>query len=886
MKPATPPAWASRLLEAFCAPHLLEEVQGDLEERFGRRVSLFGERVARRQYVAEVLGFLRPFALKRKPDDSHQPFSINSLMLRNYFKIAWRNLARNKTFAAINIIGLAVGLATCLLIVFFVLHELSYDRYHTHAGRIYRMTTHGRVGGTEINAAGVGAPAASAMRRDYAGVEAATRLDEDGSYIVKRGSTSFKEGKVAFVDSNFFAIFSIPVIESRNAKTLLTEPNTVVITATTARKYFGKQNPVDQTLTVGDKGVFRVTGVCADVPSNTHFHYDFFCSMRSTQPGDKWLNSGVHTYLVLRAGYSVDDLRAKSAEMVKRYIGPELPQFLGVTLPEYLRSGNRFGFQFQPITDIHLGSNLEGEHEPNGSIQYVYIFSAIAIFILLLACINFMNLSTAGAAGRAKEVGVRKVLGSRRGQLMGQFLTESVLLTFLALLLAVGLVAVLLPGFNQLAGKQVGLGVLTAGWMLPGIALACLLIGLLAGSYPAFVLSAFRPVSVLKGSGPLAGLRSGWLRNTLVTVQFVVSVAMIISTILVSQQLRFIQNKKVGFDKEQVLVLHDTYVLDSKMNAFRADLTRLSAVSRVTSAGYLPAGASNSGMNGIQPDNGAAQPETYRNKQYYIDEDYLPTLGIGLALGRNFSKAFPSDSAAVLINQAAARQFGWKNPIGHRLSTVGDGSPRDHRTYTIVGVVKDFHFESMHQRIAPMVLFYGQDNYQMALRVQTDNIPALLKTIEQRWKAQTDSPFAYSFLNERFNAIYQSEQRVAQLFSIFAGLAVVIACLGLFGLAAFTTQQRTKEIGVRKVLGASVASIVALLSKDFLKLVLVAIVIASPLAWWAMHRWLQDFAYKIDIAWWVFALAGLLAVGIALLTVSFQSIKAALMNPVKSLRSE
>ncbi|WP_369822729.1 ABC transporter permease [Spirosoma sp. 209] len=798
-------------------------------------------------------------------------------------------MLRNKIFSAINIVGLAVGLATCLLIVLFVLHELSYDRYHTHADRIYRMTTHGRIGGTDINAAGAGAPAASALVRDYTGVEAATRLNTDGSFIVKHGTDSFKEEHVAFVDSNFFTILSIPLATNYsgiNPKTMLTEPNTVVLTQTTARKYFGDQNPVGQTLTMGDKGAFRVTGVCEDVPSNTHFHYDFFCSMRSIKQSGKWLNDAMHTYLLLREGYSVDQLRAKSTEMVARYIGPELPQFLGISLAEFLRKGDQLRFQFQPITDIHLHSDYEDELEPNSNVQYIYIFVAIAGFILLLACINFMNLSTAGSAGRAKEVGVRKVMGSERGQLMGQFLAESVLLTFLALLLALVLVAVLLPGFNQLAGKQFGIGAIVSGWMLPGIGLACLLIGLLAGSYPAFVLSAFRPVSVLKGRAVNIGARSGWLRNTLVTVQFVVSITMIVSTILVSRQLNYIQNKKVGFDKEQVLILNDTYTLASKLDAFKAEIAKLSPVVRVTSAGYMPAGSSNSGNNAFQPDNGSVQPETYRNRHYFVDEDYLPTLGIGLAQGRNFSKAFPSDSSAILINEAAARQFGWKNPIGQRLKTAGDGSGEIQRLYTIVGVVRDFHFESMRQRVAPLVLFRGQDNYQMALRVKTDDMPALLKTIEQRWKAQTDMPFTYSFLSERFSLMYASEQRVGQLFGIFAGLAVLIACLGLFGLAAFTTRQRTKEIGVRKVLGASVASIITLLSKDFLKLVLIAIVIASPIAWYAMNRWLQDFAYKIDIEWWVFALAGFLAVGIALLTVSFQSIKAALMNPVRSLRSE
>ncbi|QHV94472.1 ABC transporter permease [Spirosoma endbachense] len=887
-----PPRWANWLLEAFGDPNTVEEVQGDLLELYDYWVEAVGEREARWRYTLSVLKLLRPFAkstiaFSESGYSGREPqtiFFLSPTMLRNYLKIAWRNLVLHKAFTAINIIGLAIGLATCLLIVLFVLDELSYDRYHAKADRIFRVNIHGQVGGKEINTAPVSVPVGPALVRDYSGVEATTRFDQEGTFIVKHNRDSFKEEHVVFADSNFFDVFSIPLLKG-NPKTVLTEPNTIVLTETIAKKYFGEQDPIGQTLTLGTRGLFRVTGVCQDVPSNTHFHYDMFGSMRSIELRNTWLSSGAYTYVVLRPGYSIDDLRAKMPELVKKHIGSEIQALFGISLDEFTRKGDRFGFGFQPITDIHLHSDLEAEIESNSDVKYIYIFSIIAVFILLVACINFMNLSTAGSAGRAKEVGIRKVLGSVQQQLIGQFLSESVLITFMALVVALSIVAIVLPSFNQLAGKQFGYNALTSGWMLAGIVLTCLLIGLLAGSYPAFFLSAFKPVSVLKGQ-MRAGFRSGWLRNTLVTTQFVVSIGMIIGTLVVYRQLYFIQNKKVGFDKDQVLILHDTYSLGPKGKAFRAELAKLAQVINATQAGYLPAGVSNSGNDGFQPDNGSAQAAIYREKTYYIDENYLPTLGINLAQGRNFSKAFPSDSAAILINEAAAKRFGWKNPIGQRLWTVGNGSPESRRLYTIVGVVKNFHFESMHQHIAPLVMFYGADYYQMALRVRTTDMPGLLKTLEQKWKAQTDNPFAYSFLNERFNRIYQSEQRVGQLFGIFASLTVIISCLGLFGLAMFTAQQRTKEIGVRKVLGASVTSVVALLSKDFLKLVLVAIVIATPLAWYAMSRWLQDFAYKIDIEWWVFVLAAFLAIGIALLTVSFQSIKAALMNPVQSLRSE
>ncbi|GGM79392.1 ABC transporter permease [Dyadobacter beijingensis] len=805
-------------------------------------------------------------------------------MLSSYLRIALRSLWNKKAFASINIFGLAIGLATCMLILLFVRHELSYDRFNAHADRIFRVTMHGRIGGNEIGLAGASAPAGPALLRDYPGVEAYTRLDGNGTYLVKNGNKKFTEDRVTFVDSNFFDFFSIPLLKG-NPKTMLTEPKTIVITESTALKYFGSTDPVGKSLTMGNQGLFRVTGVCRDVPSNAHFHYDFFGSIKSDDVGEKWLSSGAHTYVRLREGYPVEKLRAQSPQLVKKYIGPEIQEFLGISYEEYLRKGDSFGFQFQPLTTIHLQSNLENELEANGNIKYIYIFTAIAAFILLIACINFMNLSTAGSAGRAKEVGVRKVMGSVRQQLMAQFLIESVLLTVFALVVAFILVILLLPGFNDLAGKQFDiqsiLNAPTIGYALAG----CLAVGLLAGSYPAFFLSGFKPIAVLKGSIQ-AGVKSGWLRNALVTIQFVVSIGMIIGTMVVYRQLHFIQNKNVGFNKDQVLILHDTHLLGDKAKAFKDELLGLSPVSSVTLAGFLPAGASNSGTDGFIPESAENDITPYRFATYQVDEDYLKTLGIGLSAGRNFSRSFGGDSASVLINEAAARQFGWKNPIGKRIRTIGNGQPETKRFYTIVGVTKDFHFRSMHERIAPLVMMYGGDLFQIAVRVKTTDMPGLIKMLEKTWKANSDNPFAYSFLDERFNKMYESEMRIGKLFGIFASLAVIIACLGLFGLAAFTTIQRTKEIGVRKVLGASVVSIVALLSKDFVRLVGVAIVIASPLAWYGMNEWLSDFAYKVNVEWWVFVLAGVLAVAVALLTVSFQSIKAALVNPVKSLRSE
>lgn len=600
-----PPRWVDRLLEWFVAAHLLEYVQGDLHEAFHKRVFKVGLARARREYIWAVLHCLTPFFIKRQKVEAKPIYSFDNNyskplftdMLSNYLIIAFRNLWRHKAFTAINIVGLAVGLATCLLIVFFVLHELSYDRYHANADRMYRMTMQIRLGEKDINYAYASEPAGPALLRDYPGVEAIARLRDDGDMLVKNDDETFKEEHIAFVDANFFSFFSIPLLKGNQASVLV-EPRTLVVTETTARKYFGKADPVGKMLTIGNLGIFRVTGVSKDIPSNTHFHYNMFGSFRSVNQGVKWLASGAYTYVLLRNGYSTNRLEAQSRGFLTKYLAPEIKEFLGFDLPEFLKKGNRMGFGFQPITAIHLYSRLDDEMEANGDIKYIYIFSAVALFILLLACINFMNLSTAGSAGRSKEVGIRKVLGSVPKQLISQFLTESVLLTFLALLLALGLVFLLLPGFNALAGKQFTPGVIINGPILSGAALACLVIGLLAGSYPAFVLSSFKPITALSGKVQ-ASLRSGWLRNTLVTGQFVVSIGITIATIVSNQQLRFMQNKKVGFDKEQVLVLHDTQVLGSKLNAFKAELANLSPVTRVSLAGFLPAGTTRQSQDGI-----------------------------------------------------------------------------------------------------------------------------------------------------------------------------------------------------------------------------------------------------------------------------------------------
>ncbi|GAB4027585.1 ABC transporter permease [Spirosoma gilvum] len=807
-------------------------------------------------------------------------------MLLNYIKIAWRNLVRNKAFSAINIIGLALGLATCLLISLYLFNELSYDRYSDKANRIVRVVFRGTMNGGQINEANVMPPVGPTLKADYPEVEEATRIRTVGSPSLTVDDKTFRDDQLAYVDSNFFQVFTLPLLQG-DAKTALIQPNTAVITQAMARKLFGTDNPIGKSISIKSwNALFRVTGVIDKVPINSHFHFDMFMSMAgvSDAKSNSWMTSGFFTYLVLSKGYDPAKLEAKLPQMVSKYMGPQLQQAFGMSLSQFRQKGNDVSFLIQPLTDIHLRSNLTGELEPNGDAQYVYIFGAIALFMLIIACINFMNLSTAGASKRAKEVGIRKVMGSVRQSLTSQFLIESLLLTAIALVLAVGLVYLTLPLFNELAGKELTFNFSTKPWLLPGLLLLGVVVGVLAGSYPAFFLSSFRPVQVLKGTKFTGDRKSIGLRSGLVVVQFFISITLMIGTTVVYRQLSYIQNKRLGYEKDQVLVLPETWQLGKQAEVFRNLVMQDSRVVNVSTSGYLPAGPSYNNNYMIYPETRSTQ--LIKALRYEVDYNYIPTLGMQMAYGRNFSKGYGTDSSGVILNETAARTFGWKgNALGHTIThTENDGKLG---TYRVIGVVKDFHFRSMHEAIAPLVMVLGRNSGAVIVKIKTKDISGLLATLKKQWEQlTTEAPFAYSFLDERFNSTYLAEQKTGRILGIFAGLTIFVACLGLFGLATFMAEQRTKEIGVRKVLGASVPSLVGLLSKDFLKLVAIAIVLASPVAWYAMNRWLQDFAYKIDIEWWMFAVAGVLAVGIALLTVSFQSIKAALMNPVKSLRAE
>ncbi|MEO5909263.1 MAG: ABC transporter permease [Pelobium sp.] len=808
-------------------------------------------------------------------------------MIKNYFKIAWRNLLKNKTFSIINILGLATGIAVCLIIVLFVYDELSYDRYNEKASQIVRVTFGGKMGGEVMKESSVMAPVAQAMLNDYPEVEKATRLHSNGMLgKISYGNKNFREKDFASVDANFFEVFTLPFIAG-DEKTALTEPNSVVITEEIAKKYFGEEDPMGKLLEFSSLGTTKkVTGVIKNIPLNSHFHFDFFSSMTDVPEArsDSYLSGSFYTYLVLPKGYDYQKLEAKLSTFLDKYMSSQMKVAMGMNIQEFRAKGNDISLHLQPLTAIHLRSDFTNGLEPGGNIQYVYIFSAIAIFMLLIACINFMNLSTAGASKRAKEVGMRKVMGSSPFDLIKQFLFESVFLAFIALIIGLALVKLSLPIFNQLADKSLSLNMLFTVSNIIILIISGLVIGVLAGSYPALFLSSYQPLAVLKSKFN-ANQKNVSLRSGLVVFQFFVSVLLIVGTIVVYKQLAFIQNKKLGFNKEQVLVLRNTYLLGDKKEILKNELANDPRVLSISNSAFVPVGPTNSNMASTFPEG----DKTFirRTNIYEVDEKYLPTLGMELSSGRNFSKDFPTDSAGVIVNESLANLYGWgENAVGKKINYFTSSEENSFSSYQVLGVVKDFNFKSLHEKIGPMMMIL-RHSPGLIIKVKPTDVAGLISLISQKWERfNMEEAFSYSFLDDDFNKVYSSEQKTGKILGIFSALTIFVACLGLFGLVTFTAEQRTKEIGVRKTLGANVSQLVALLSGYFLKLVFIACLIAFPLAWFAMNKWLQDFAYHINISVWIFVVAGLLILTIAMITISFQAIKAALANPIKSLRTE
>jgi putative ABC transport system permease protein len=812
-------------------------------------------------------------------------------MYKTYFKTAWRNLLKNKTFSFINIAGLAAGLACFILIALYVADELSYDRYNQKAERIYRINTDVLFGGNSLHLAVTSDPMGAALKNDFPQVEQYVRFyNSNGHRMVKKGSVYIREDRVAYADSTLFDIFTLPAVAG-DTRTALSEPNAVVITTSTAKKYFGTSDVVGKTLETdeGNGKAYKITAVLKDIPYNSHFHFDFIFSMDNLNyTWNNYLSHNFQTYLLLKQGTDYRVFEKNFTAYIDKYVLPQAKQFMQInSMEEFKSAGNKLEYSLTPLLDIHLYSDRFPELGVNGNIQYVYIFSAVAFFVLVLACVNFTNLSTARSANRAKEVGIRKVLGTEKKALVMQFLSESVLMAFLSLIVAVIIVVICIPYFNTLSGKSLSVQALLMPGYLAVLLLLPLLTGLLAGAYPAFYLSGFKPIAVLKGKLN-AGFKRSNVRNTLVVFQFATSIVLIIGTVVVYRQLNYIQSQKLGFNKEQVLVVHGTGALKNNIEAFKNEVKKISGVIGATYAGYLPVANSSRNDNTFSKEATMDSRTSFGMQSWAIDYDYIPVMGMQIIKGRNFSKDFGGDSASVIINEKTAELLGYDNPIGKSIYEATPGQEGiAPKAYEIIGVVRNFNFESLHQQVGPLCFRLGKSSWDMAFKVTTVHLQNLISQVEQQWKAMAPAmPFKYQFLDESFDNMYRVEQRTGKLGLTFAVIGILIACLGLFGLAAYTAEQRVKEIGVRKVLGASAANIATMLSTDFLKLVLVAAVIAFPVAWWVMNRWLQDFAYRVNISWWIFMVAAAIAVIIALLTVSTQAIKAAMANPVKSLRTE
>lgn len=799
-------------------------------------------------------------------------------MLQNYFRTAWRNLTRNKVYSFINITGIAIGLAAFWLISLYVGDELSYDRSFTNAGRIYRIAQHANWEGGSINMALNPPPLASAIAEKFPEVEQVVRMDAEGGGVIKFNKEAFKQNDILFADNNFFKIFSYTFLYG-DAASALSLPNSTVITESLAKKIFGNvAQALNQTIYFGDSEPVKITGVIKDVPQNSHLQFSGIRSMYVV-PNDQntWQNFYMNNYILLKKGTDVNAFEKKLNAFGMQTIAKEM----GI---------KDYHMELQPLTSIHLHSNLQYELSTNSSMSRVYIFIAIGILILLIALINYMNLSTARSAVRVKEIGIRKVIGSSRGNLAGLFIAEALLVTFIAAFIAVFLVEVSMPFFNKVSGKELDIWRFGTYYTIGFVIVFALLAGLISGSYPALFLSRFKMIPSLKGQ--LGNMQtSALLRKSLVIFQFVIAVFLISGSFIIYKQMQYVNNKDLGFNKAQVLTFHiDDMKVRNEIPALKNALLQSPLIEDVAVAGNTIGDNYLGGHDFAFEKNGVMQSSSTMAKQLYVDDDFLKTMNIQLLQGRNFSKDMQTDQyGAMLINETLMKQLGYTNAVGKKSEyRVNQFTEMSHRN--IIGVVKDFHFSSLQHKIEPMVLMLPpaaneQDN--LYVKIAKGKIAAGLAYLKKTYaNFDRQNTADFNFLDEAFAKQYAAEQKQEQLSFVFTLLAFIIACLGLTGLVMFTVSQRIKEIGIRKVLGASVGSVTLMLGKSFMQLVLIATIIAMPVAWFAMHKWLQDFAYRIDIKWWMFLIPGLMAVGIALITVCAQAVKAAWVNPVKSLRTE
>jgi putative ABC transport system permease protein len=799
-------------------------------------------------------------------------------MIKNFLTVAVRNLLRRKGYAFINILGLAVGIAATALIFLYVRNELSFDRFHTNADRTYRVVADwSNRGDSRIHQLGTPFILAQTIREKYPQVEFITQISGPfQDIVIRHGEKAIKLPDVLAAESSFFDVFSFPLIRG-NPKSSLRDPNTVVLSATIAATFFGEEDPLDKTVEVKEQDQWtplKVTGVVRDAPQNSHFRFDMLISMTTIYPKRSlgWTTNNYKTYITLRKGVTQRSMEEKLVELDKLYF-------------EGGREHIPWIWTLEPITRIHLQADLVTGNQPNGSISYVRLFTAVAILILLIAGINYINLATARSARRAKEVGLRKVAGSLRSQLILQFLGESILMSLIAFVLAVALIQAALPIYQNLTGRTLGISYFSDPFVLPGILGLALIVGLLSGLYPAFLLSSFKLTDVLKGS-PMAG--RGWgalaLRNGLVVFQFAVSVLLIIGSLVIYRQLDYVKNQNLGFDKEHVLMIHNADLLGDRLGAFEERLKQKSYVLGVTATSSIPGqGTSNWGI-GVQ----GGDPNRPLNMNFMTcDQDFAKVLNIQMVEGRFMSRDFPSDSGAVVINKKAAEYLGIDHPLGKKMRIWWT-----HKDLSIIGIIDDFHFESLHKNVRSMGYLLPEAinsvrRPYLLVKTRADMTTDILADIRKTWESMSGGlPTEFTFLDEKVNSLYQNDERAGKIVTLFSFLAIFVSCLGLFGLAAFVAEQRTREIGIRKVLGASLANIMWHLTGQFAQWVIVANLIAWPVSYWIMSRWLEGFAFRTSLSIWIFLVSGLLTLTIAVSTVSSQVFRAALANPADSLKYE
>lgn len=794
-----------------------------------------------------------------------------------------RKILKEKFYSVINVGGLAIGLAGCFLIILYIRDETSYDSFHENADNIYRICALGSIGNTPIRQTYTCAPLPGTMIQDYAEVVNACRIAGKWDVVLSYEDKTYYESEVLAVDSTFFDVFSFELLEGDPATALL-QPNTAVISESLARKYFGDESAMGKILVAGtaeEEDPVTITGIVRDVPGNSHFHFDVLLPLGQFgfSRSEQWWNNNFKTYLVLQDGFDYKLLEEKLPEFIKKYLGEGFDEW-----DEWIAEGNYWKYILQPLQEIHLTSDLNGELEANGNIQYVRIFSIVGLIILLIACINFMNLSTARSASRAREVGVRKVTGASRKSLIGRFLMESMLFTIIAAVMAILLILLILPWYNQITLKEFTSGMLFSGEGPLILGALIMVIALLAGSYPAFYLSSFRPTVIFTGLSK-TGRGSSWLRSILVVFQFCLSIILITGTFVVNSQLSYFQSKELGYKRDRTLVIHRPETIGNRIPAFKESLLEYASIPWVSSSSALMSAGFNNWGCALEGD---AENEWTTLNMFIVDHDFLSTFDMEMADGRFFSRDFPADSGGIVINEAAVGLFNFDDVLGRTVSFGG----REGQAFRVIGIIRDFHYESLHQEIRPsgMLLLpgiWGADENYISVKLSGGDTRDMVEFIEERWKDFSGGlPIEYSFFDQIYDDLYLNEVRTGKVMTLFSLIAIFIASLGLLGLVSYTTEQRTREIGIRKVQGASVSRIVIHLWKDFGKWILIAAILAVPLAWYAMSNWLENFAYRVDFAWWSVAASTALAFSIAVLTVSFQTLRAARINPAESLRYE